>query len=134
MNKENEIRPKRLILDRATTARGEDVLYAARFEAKEAMTTSFVDGRESVVTPEGKQFWVVEEPEGWVQATSSPTDVLRWNGEVPLDVKLWRSFKEADEFMRNWRGHPWYARPKTYEIVKIVLVFSFSFDHFEILK
>jgi hypothetical protein len=68
----------------------------------------------STVGQEGQRYWVVIEREGWVEATSRD-----YQRAVPNDVKLFDSETSARAFADRWNGHPWWCKPKSYEIVKL---------------
>jgi hypothetical protein len=120
--------PIRLLVDKSATARDESVLYAARFRAKKAVSSD-----NTIVTREGFPFWVVDS-EWWVPATAAGAIYIDGVEQVPGELKLWDSLTEAQTFMKNWEGHPWYAQPKEWEIVRISRVFKFQFSHYEVLE
>jgi len=68
----------------------------------------------NTLSAEGQQYWVVIEREGWVEATSR-----HYQSAVPADVKLFDSETSARTFANRWSGHPWWCKPKSYEIVKL---------------
>lgn len=69
-----------------------------------------------VVTEEGEWVWVIEEPEGWVEATSRKACSL-----PPDDVLVFQTKEKALNFISNWKGHPWYNVPNgVYEIIEVV--------------
>lgn len=70
----------------------------------------------TVVGDENERYWVIEDTEGWVAATSVP---LRYWKEVPNLIKQFDSKEEARMFAQSWEGHPWWCKPKSFEIVEI---------------
>jgi hypothetical protein len=68
----------------------------------------------NTLSEEGQRYWVVIEREGWVEATSR-----HYQRAVPEDVKLFESETSARIFADRWSGHPWWCKPKSYEIVKL---------------
>ena len=68
----------------------------------------------NILSEEGQQYWVVIEREGWVEATSR-----HYQRAVPQDIKLFDSEDDAKAFADRWEGHPWWCKPKSYEIVKL---------------
>ncbi len=77
----------------------------------------------TVMTRDGERFWVMNDHDGWVDASS-----VHWtsDGAVPADVKTFESKEAADRFARRWKGHPWWCSPKPgeHEIVAIEPVFE----------
>ena len=68
-----------------------------------------------IVTEAGTKFWVTKDHEGWVEATSTRvTD--EW---PPFDIKIFPSQEKAEEFAKKWSGHPWWVKPRAYEIVEV---------------
>lgn len=88
--------------------------YGVVFASKEAR--SGLD--DSVVTRAGEQYCVVECEGGWVEATSRL--VMNRSEAFPSDLKLWDSAEAAEQFMSAWNGHPWYAVPESWEVLKVV--------------
>ncbi len=69
-----------------------------------------------IVTQEGDLFWVTDEPEGWVDATSTRcTDRNR----PPKDLKVFDLEEMASYFAAEWEGHPWWCKPMGYEVVEV---------------
>ena len=84
--------------------------YVIFFECKAAPD----DGS---ITKDRQLACVINEPEGWVAATSYSVD--RSNA-IPGDAKIFTSVLECDKFMDEWKGHPWYRVPNgTYKIVLV---------------
>jgi hypothetical protein len=70
-----------------------------------------------VVGPEGQRYWVLEDRDGWVEASSS-----RCNNPavVPGDVRQFKTEEAAAAFAKRWTGHPWWCSPNgEFEIVKV---------------
>lgn len=84
--------------------------YAVIFKAKEARSSSG-----SVVTWEGEVMVAVKEKDGWVPATSRHYR----GGALPKETKLFRTEQAANRFMKKWKGHPWYAEPRSWEVVEV---------------
>jgi hypothetical protein len=74
-----------------------------------------------VVGAEGDKYWVLVEPEGWVEATSGR---MRDPDKVPIDVKTWSTREAAEKFAKRWKGHPWWCKPKGYEVVEFEPTFK----------
>jgi hypothetical protein len=100
-------------------------LFAVFCTAKQTLA---FDG--SVLTKEGEGFWLVDEPGGWVAATSA----IGQRSSPPEDVKIWNSDKLAREFMKHWDFHPWYHEPKSWEIIPLQKVMKTVPTLFLILK
>lgn len=87
--------------------------YIIKTQCKEAVSQS---GK--VMTQEGESVWIIEEPEGWVPATSTSVEFNK--GCIPKDVLTFDTYKAAELFIKRWKGHPWYYIPNgTYEILKV---------------
>lgn len=74
-----------------------------------------------VVTEAGRKFWVLNEPDGWVEATSIQVDhPFHKDGSLPSDLKVFDTHEDAEAFARRWKGHPWWCRPNgEFEIVTV---------------
>ena len=84
-----------------------------------------VKGAKSLNIPRNS-YMLVEEAEGWVEATSSV-----WNGDKHAtdwhrSPKLFNNEQEIKEFLSRWDGHPWYCKPyKTgYKVFKVAPVYK----------
>jgi hypothetical protein len=89
-------------------------MYVVVVDSKEARS-SYKDN--PILTYEGDRFIVLNDDEGWVEATST----LFINGEIPRRAKLFDTEKEAVAFAERWKGHPWWCIPNgNYEIIEIV--------------
>lgn len=72
-----------------------------------------------IITQEGDRFWVVAEPEGWVEATT--TRYTTHTNRIPYAVKAWDTIEAAVTFAKRWKGHPWWCEPNgEYEVVEVV--------------
>lgn len=70
-----------------------------------------------IIAHEGDKFWVCNESEGWVEATSRN---FRSELEIPADIKIFRSAEAAVLFAQRWKGHPWWCSPNgTHSIIEI---------------
>jgi hypothetical protein len=88
-------------------------MFALKVRSHEARS-----GPEDIITAEGSWFWVVDEPNGWVEATSSPCNYEP--GKVPNNVKTFKTEWGAAEFAVDWKGHPWWCKPDgTFEVVRL---------------
>ncbi len=96
-------------------------LYAVLFEAKEALAFNG-----AVITSEGKNHWVTIDPDGCVAASSTQGK----RSEPPRNIKTWETVEHATAFMAVWQGHPWYAIPKTWEVVGVVAINKTVFSHY----
>ena len=68
------------------------------------------------LTTHGDLFVVLDEPEHWVEATST----YFTEGELlPSDLKIFRTREEADEFGKRWKGHPWWVVPFQYFVIEV---------------
>ncbi len=70
-----------------------------------------------VITKDDEEFWVTNEREGWVEATSSRTSL--YPGKVPADLKVFKTKAIAEAFGLRWEGHPWWCKPKSFEVVEV---------------
>lgn len=83
------------------------------FKCKQALAFD-----KTVLTKAGELAAVMEEPEGWVEATAwSVPDT----NTIPGCAKTFDTYAEAEKFIKRWKGHPWYCVPNgEYEIVEVV--------------
>jgi hypothetical protein len=89
--------------------------YAIRVWSDEARSAA--PGK-PVVTEKGTRFWVTNEPEGWVPASSV------WDsGTVPGDIKTFMYYEDAEKFAKKWKGFPWWCKPIDYEIIEVEPVY-----------
>lgn len=82
--------------------------FAVLFPAKQAIS-SYVGSDDKIITQRGDLFWLVNEAEGWVPATS--TRYRKGADELPKNLKLFATKQAALDFMKYWKGHPWYVTP-----------------------
>lgn len=61
------------------------------------------------MTEAGSEFIVRACDQGCVPATSSL--LLMTDQVLPKDTMLWPTEEKAEEFARNWEGHPYWCRP-----------------------
>lgn len=69
-----------------------------------------------VQTKSGAWFWVVytNEGGGWITSKNVKGD------ELPHDLEVWKTRKEAEEFLKEWDGHPYWCVPNgIYEILEV---------------
>ncbi|MNQ26031.1 hypothetical protein D3C85_392560 [compost metagenome] len=72
----------------------------------------------SVLTHEGHQVWVCNEADGWVKATGESDGFFGYG--VPSSIKVFETRKSAENFIKKWKGHPWYYVPNgKYEIFEV---------------
>jgi hypothetical protein len=69
-----------------------------------------------VIGPRNQRYWVMNEPDGWVEATSQPVDE---NEPAPAGLKTWATEDEAVAFAERWDGHPWWCAPRAYEVITV---------------
>lgn len=92
--------------------------YVLRVQSKEAW--SQVSG--PPITNEGDWFWVIDEPEGWVPASSVRSQDAE---RIPAGAKAFDSKEQAEAFAKKWKGHPWWCRPnRNYQVFKVMPVFK----------
>lgn len=78
---------------------------------------------------EGERYWVLKEPERWVPATSTQcTDPT----QPPADLLTFETWVAARDFGEQWEGHPWWCRPKAYEVIEVTAVTRPAFDHYRV--
>jgi hypothetical protein len=99
------------------------VWFAVRFFAKEAKAESG-----STITKEDEAHWLTDQLDGWVPATSQRVR----SGNLPKDIKVFDSEDDANAFMREWGGHPWYAVPKAWETVRVTGKYERVFTGFDL--
>lgn len=79
------------------------------------------------LTAEGQRFWVTEEPDGWVPATSErcidPT-------QPPADLLTFETWVAARDFGEQWEGHPWWCRPKAFTVIEVHVQTKQVFDRY----
>lgn len=97
------------------------VLYCAIVESAERFSAVKEHGKHIVVTKHGDKFWVVNEPEGWVPATSTHVSD---DDNIPHDVKIWNTYEDAENFLKEWKGHPWWCSTIAYKIIRIEKTFK----------
>ena len=87
--------------------------FAIIVTSKKALTQS-----NTAITLEDDKFWVTDDPEGWVVATSVSVDLYKDN--LPIHLKVFNNKESAARFASTWQGHPWWCIPKDFEIVEVV--------------
>ena len=88
-----------------------------------------------VATTEGERFWVLIEPEGWVEATSIKVDSSVLESKLPKDLKTFETEKAAAAFAKRWKGHPWWCEPNgTFETVRVERKYKQVPDGFTAIK
>ena len=85
--------------------------WAIRFKACEVRAITH-----NIVTAEDEEYWVVNEPEGWVEATSCPVSLYP---NPPKGLKIFSNESGVHNFMEHWAGHPWYCIPKSYKAIQV---------------
>jgi hypothetical protein len=89
-------------------------MFVIKTECKQANSGT---KEKSLVTREGEKVWVVKEPDGWVEATSTSIHLYP---EPPQDCKTFETYAAAEKFIKRWKGHPWYYVPNgNYEIIEV---------------
>lgn len=87
-------------------------MFVIKFKCKEAKGTG-----DYTLIREGSSAWVVNESEGWVEATARNAE---HSDELHTDLKVFNTQEEAKNFMERWEGHPWYYAPNgSYEIIEV---------------
>ena len=100
--------------------------YIVVYECKEAMST---DG--SVLTGNGEKALLCDEPNSRVPATGTYYDGS--NKNISVWAKHFSSEHKAHEFMKKYKGHPWYYIPNgNYEVIKINPVYRQVVERWEI--
>lgn len=95
-----------------------DTKFALIVAGKEARSG---DAQKTVMTVAGERFWVMNEPDGWVEATSVRVDSSQ---RIPADVKVFATAADAEKFARRWKGHPWWCKPNgVFEVVPVSPIF-----------
>ena len=107
----------------------QEVLYGLIVTGSEQRTDA--PGK-AILTHHGDKFWVVIEPEGWVPATS--TRMTYESGQAPYDLKVWKTRKEAEDFGKKWKGHPWWCSPIGFQVVKVQRKFKQVSDGYRLLE
>lgn len=64
-----------------------------------------------IIGEEGEWYWVLEDREKWVAASSISVNSMFSRGTIPADALLFSSAEKAAQFARKWKGHPWWCRP-----------------------
>ena len=84
------------------------------------------DGK--IMTQEGDPFLVLNDNEGWVPATS-----IRYKpGKLPADTKIFKSKEIAENFAKNWKGHPWWCVPNgEFKIIKVKIKYRKVVEGYE---
>ena len=81
-------------------------MFGIKCQVKEARTN-----RDAPLVHEGEWVWLVKSR--WVPATSSVN--------LSKDIITFENREEAEEFAKEWKGHPWYHMPNgNYEIVEVI--------------
>jgi len=81
-------------------------MYAAIVRSKE------VKDEDGIIIPRGTRFVVVNGEWGITTRQYHP-------GLFPLDSIIWETWEEAEDFLAEWPGHPWYVQVDSYEIVEV---------------
>lgn len=84
--------------------------YAVLVTQKEVLANSG-----SVLTRENEKAWVVVS-DGWNTSRNCE------GAELAKEVKRFPTEEEAVSFAKVWGGHPWYCKPKAWEVVKVILI------------
>ncbi len=71
------------------------------------------------VSYDGERFWVVNDDDGWVDASTS-----RYTLSPPRNVRCFESKEGAELFAAQWTGHPWWIIPDTYDIVELGYIYE----------
>lgn len=91
-------------------------MFVIRFKCKEILRP---DGYPLI--QDGYAAWVINEPNGWVEATACAA----YSDKLPIQLKLFHTQEEARNFIEQWEGHPWYYVPNgKYEILEVSGVFE----------
>lgn len=71
-----------------------------------------------IITQAGEKFIVVNDEDEWVEATSLKYDVN--NSILPPNVKIFRTQRAAERFVKRWKGYPWWCVPDgTFEVILV---------------
>lgn len=104
-----------------------------RLQEKEAKMNNkeyalIVQGREMkgdsghIMTRNNEWFLVLDEPEGWVPATSIHYSE---GNSIRKDAKLFKTPEEAEAFAKTWKGHPWWCSPNgKFRVVEVEPVYG----------
>lgn len=92
-------------------------MYALIVESKEVRNDCG-----QVITCKGTTFLVLEEPEGWVPATSTQ---YRKGCALNRDAKIFDTVEGAETFGDEWMGHPWWCQPNgKYTVLEVTPVYT----------
>lgn len=95
-----------------------DELLASMQRYVVIVTSKEARGVHGVFTADGERFWVTHDyTEHW--DTSSR---LIDENNIPPDVKTFTTKEKAACFAVGWKGHPWWCKPKSWEIVQITQI------------
>lgn len=87
--------------------------YAVKTQCKEVLAYN-----NTPMTKDGQWVWVVKCEWG-------PGSENVYDNEIPADVMLFKTFEKAREFMREWKGHPWWIEPNgNYIVVKVEPIYK----------
>lgn len=99
--------------------------YIVVFQCKKALAYD-----KSVFTKEGEWAILLNDSEGWVPATSTSH---RKGDKISSDVKVFPTEEAATNFMKTWKGHPWYHIPNgIFQCVPIIAKKKLAFDRYEV--
>jgi len=68
------------------------------------------------IAEEGEKFMVVE-LQGF--ATSERIEKGKESVLFPLSLKTFKTREEAEEFGKSWKGHPWWCKPRDFEVIEV---------------
>jgi hypothetical protein len=69
-----------------------------------------------VMTSDNEKAWVI------VSDSWDTSQRMCHSAGVPILVKQFPTEEEAADFAAKWRGHPWWCRPKSYEVVRVTVI------------
>ncbi len=88
-------------------------MYAVIVESKEVRSNS---PGHPVFTQAGEKFVVVK---GEFGLTGD-----HYDGKIPLHVMTFETSADAKAFAKPWKGHPWWCKPRKYEVIEIEPVYE----------
>lgn len=75
----------------------------------------------NIMARDGERFWL--ENEQWIDATGARFDRYP-DGRGSASLKTFTSRDDAEAFAKKWKGHPWWVKPKSFEVVEVEPLFE----------
>lgn len=82
----------------------------------------------TVMTTKGEIFWVVRGDDGL------PTGQhFHFERRVPQRLYVFETSDAAEAFGRHWKGHPWWVRPISCEVIEVEPIYKQVLDGYRLV-